>query len=394
MKRLRLIAALFLSVVLAACQRDDSADLFGESRAAWAELWHETAHAEFRDNMLPNLFPFADLLPESDARVVAIEEAVGRIDAELRVRRPDLFATAPIPEPHVEVVHDAEPNAFVETIVLSMPVRMVLNPTLTPEDGNRVSDTLSLTRNGNLIEHDLVVPVPFSAETLQVWLAHGNDARGPCKVALDGDMLRLAEGCAARWQSFSEAKAFGFASVSSRIAFSSGLLGLARTPDEQLFLAAHELSHYYRADPVQDTSRLRFLYRPNERSPDGEPVPDDAATRLLRDLSSNGAALEAAIARGELDFHTEERAADGFALETMLMLGADPAAAEEVLLRLLATVPQPDGWGEARCRAAAAQGFRNPDGSWMEVPHGSLRQAHPSVCRRVFNLRRGLVGVS
>jgi hypothetical protein len=348
-------------------------------------LWQKMTVQEFTKEVLPNMWMTAsenDLVPETDARVKLIQEAMNQFHEKVTKKYPSL---AHVPNPRVALFRESSMSAFVETVPYCAEATILLPGA---NDKPVYEDAVRITKDGSLADKDLCRAAP--AELFNSFVGFINSLSHGCKLEKTGSVYKLSPACRvnAYFKDFSKAKRFSFERISSVIYFSTGLLDALRDNNLIIYTVMHELAHYYRAHPLLPEADFTAYYSVGEKNTANFPVPDAELTRLAREKNFNE--LTRIMIDRRLGYYSFEQEADEFALEFLPELGISTADGSEAMMRMLKNTKKvnPPDLDYEKCAALRAQNWMNTSKESVYVPIGNLADPHHSLCYRAYNLDR------
>ncbi|MFZ9521090.1 MAG: hypothetical protein ACO3A4_11505 [Silvanigrellaceae bacterium] len=348
-------------------------------------LWQEMTVAEFTKEVLPNMWVMAsesDLIPDTDARVKLLQEAMNQFHAKVTKKYPSL---ANVPQPRAALFRDSSMSAFVETVPYCAEATILL-PGST--DKPVYADAVRITKDGSLADRDLCRAA--DSTLFNSYVGFLNSLSHGCRLEKTGSAFKLSPACRlnAYFNGYSKATRFSFDRISSVIYFSTGLLDTLQDNKLVIYTLMHELAHYYRAHPLLPEADFAIFYSVGEKNTPSFPVPDEELSRLARE--KNFAELTRIMIERRLGYYSFEQEADEFALEFLAELGISTADGGESMMRMLKNTKKvtPPELDYESCAALRAQKWMTSNNVSAYVPIGNLADPHHSLCYRAYNLDR------
>lgn len=345
-------------------------------------LWTDVSRDQFLNDVAPTLLISAskeDVVPESDERLILIQNIMDGIHEGVLVRYPVFKA---IPRPKAILFKDSSPNAFVEKINVCLPTSVKLSGgSEKPEFENAVR----LTNNGNLA--DVETCIKLGVSNPQKYLEFTNSLSHGCKLEFKDGVIELGEQCSVNryFDRFSKSPSFAFSTVSSFIVFTTGLFETFSGEEELTFTIAHELSHYYRLHPLLPENDFKAYYQLEPTFGNG--CPKRATREEVELVGVSSDKLQQVLSDKKLGLHTYEQEADEFALELMGYFNVPTEFASSALLNMLKKVEvRGEELGYDACKALKDSDWKDIHGHPVYVPLGNLRSAHRSLCFRLYNV--------
>ncbi len=254
--------------------------------AAWQ--WHATSDAEFEKIRVvageSNAIYRDDSLP-----VLRGQYWIDLLDSHLRVRYPHDLKW--VPKPRMKLFKTEEVNAYVNRVVVCLPVRSAVFATSTAAP----ADTVFIEPNGTYtrLEKDACL-AQMEAIDLPSVLAMLNQNRAGCKIVSAGSGLSFTEECGPTVAGGEILKAdrVAIALTSNILSVFSGLYSAAQKEEDMVAVLYHELGHYYRSHITAPDTLLGYFYanKGNINRP-YKPIPDaslDAIGKRLAKYSNLG----------------------------------------------------------------------------------------------------------
>ena len=248
----RLVRAIFVISALFAGERGFAAEI------PW--MWLPASKDEFFNDLIPEMnLPLRwEYLRNDHPVAVAMNEVASRIDRHLRNQAGGAMDSIPVPTVMVRDHDDVQAYAVAARLCLDIPVRLDASASAQVEFAE-------LTRDGGIeaMRRQYANCRHLRSDTeVGNFIAWFNAEHEDCRLGVEGNgatrEIVPGAGCAldaAIKGKIARAKVLTVKVNAPWVIVHSGIARVARTPDQQAFVIAHELAHYYQAHYARSLAR-------------------------------------------------------------------------------------------------------------------------------------------